>query len=595
MLLALTSVPAMAQLPASTTPQNRKVVLEEFTGIHCQYCPDGHKRANDLKAAKPAGSVVLVNIHTGGYATPGAGEPDYRTNEGATISNLPSMGITGYPTGSINRHVFTGKTAMAINRGEWSAYADSILAKPSYVNVAIQGTLDVQTRVLTVQTQEYFTAASPVTANNLTVMLLEDSIAGPQTSGNVWYPAMMNLDGTYTHNHMLRKVLNPAATGDAITSTMVPAGTVLNQTYTYTVPAQYVNNAAMLGRLELVAFVAQGSSEIITAAYGPITLTNFQNTRDASFLSGVTADNEVCAGTISSMVKLYNNGSQTITSATISSDVNGGTATNYAFTGSIKPLTYKLISVPQINFTPSASNTLNVKITAVNGSADQDATNNTVSKANIPLVTRKADSARVTMNFTQDQYGSESSWKVYNELTGAVIAQDGPFTDLSASGTLLHTKVFTVAPNTCYKLEVLDAFGDGINAGTGAGKYELKSNNVVVYSSTGVFTTSQTSRFKSGNFPTAVGNVANQVNGVALYPNPTKDKTAVSFSLATKSHVTIQLLDMTGRVVSTIADGNYAAGNQEVSVDTRELAAGLYHVRVATDGSTVTERLSVVK
>ena len=37
------------QTPVSQTAQNRNAVLEELTGIHCGYCPDGHKRANDMQ------------------------------------------------------------------------------------------------------------------------------------------------------------------------------------------------------------------------------------------------------------------------------------------------------------------------------------------------------------------------------------------------------------------------------------------------------------------------------------------------------------------------------------------------------------------
>jgi hypothetical protein len=60
------------------------VVLEELTGINCQYCPDGHLRAKQIADANP-GRVVLVNIHAGGYATPGAGQPDLRTTAGTAL------------------------------------------------------------------------------------------------------------------------------------------------------------------------------------------------------------------------------------------------------------------------------------------------------------------------------------------------------------------------------------------------------------------------------------------------------------------------------------------------------------------------------
>ena len=53
--------------PVSQSPQNKNVVLEELTGINCQYCPDGHKLAQQLSDANP-GRVVLVNIHAGGFA-----------------------------------------------------------------------------------------------------------------------------------------------------------------------------------------------------------------------------------------------------------------------------------------------------------------------------------------------------------------------------------------------------------------------------------------------------------------------------------------------------------------------------------------------
>ena len=32
----------LAQTIVSTSPENKKIILEEYTGIHCTYCPDGH-------------------------------------------------------------------------------------------------------------------------------------------------------------------------------------------------------------------------------------------------------------------------------------------------------------------------------------------------------------------------------------------------------------------------------------------------------------------------------------------------------------------------------------------------------------------------
>ena len=58
---------AFSQTFVSTTPSNKKVVIEEFTGINCGWCPQGHLYANQIMAAHP-NQVFSINIHSGGYA-----------------------------------------------------------------------------------------------------------------------------------------------------------------------------------------------------------------------------------------------------------------------------------------------------------------------------------------------------------------------------------------------------------------------------------------------------------------------------------------------------------------------------------------------
>jgi len=53
-----------AQTIVSTSPENKNVILEEFTGIHCGYCPDGHAIAQGIQDDNPD-DVFIINIHTG--------------------------------------------------------------------------------------------------------------------------------------------------------------------------------------------------------------------------------------------------------------------------------------------------------------------------------------------------------------------------------------------------------------------------------------------------------------------------------------------------------------------------------------------------
>ena len=96
---------ANSQTFVNTNPENKKVILEEFTGVNCVYCPQGHTIANSIKNANP-NNVFLINIHQGSFSTPGAGQPDFRTTFGNGIAG--QTGLTGYPAGSVNRSVFAG-------------------------------------------------------------------------------------------------------------------------------------------------------------------------------------------------------------------------------------------------------------------------------------------------------------------------------------------------------------------------------------------------------------------------------------------------------------------------------------------------------
>jgi hypothetical protein len=581
---------AFAQLPVSTAPSNKTVVLEEFTGIKCVYCPDGHKIANNIKSSNTPGKVILVNIHTGGYAAPSGTEPDFRTAEGNAIAAISTMGITGYPTGSMNRHVYQG-TAIAMSRGVWAQYATQTLGQSSYVNVALQGTLNVTTRVLTVNVEVYYTGASPVSTNNLTVMLLENDVVGPQTGGTNFNPTQVNPDGTYNHQHMLRKVLNTSAMGETISPTT--SGTLIQKQYTFTVPAQFVNNAPQLGNLEIAAFVAESNTEIISGAYGPITLTGFAYTKDAQVQS-VSSEATVCAGILNPKTKIYNNGSSTITSATINYNVNGGTNSTYNYTGSIAPASTVEISLPAITFTPTTTNTLNVTIGNVNGSADQNTANNTLAKSNILLTTLAGQSSFMTMEFTQDQYGSECSWKLYNETGNNIIAEDGPWADLSASGILLHSKSFTVLPNKCYRLDVTDTYGDGVNSGTGVGGYKLFAQGTTpLITSNGQFGKGESRWFKTAS-SLSVENI-NGLTELAVYPNPAKEVAKLNFSLEKASTLTIAVYDQLGQLVQVVSNSQFNAGVNQVEINTSSLNSGIYSIKIDAENGSLSQRISVIK
>jgi hypothetical protein len=228
------------------SPENRKVVLEEFTGIHCGYCPEGHAIAKEIYESDPY-NTVLINIHAGGYAVPSGSEPDFRTAYGDSFAS--AMGVTGYPSGTVNRHIYTTGQPIAQNRGSWSGQATQIRQLPSPVNLGLQSEFDETTRELTVTVELYYTEDNPID-NFLTVVFTENGYVGYQSDYT---------NGTqqnYTHNHILREILT-AQWGDPIMQNT--AGTAISKTYSYIVPAQYdIDNC------DISAFVSENKKEVYT-------------------------------------------------------------------------------------------------------------------------------------------------------------------------------------------------------------------------------------------------------------------------------------------------------------------------------------------
>jgi hypothetical protein len=526
---------SFAQLPVSHSPQNKKVVLEEFTGIHCGYCPDGHRRGQAIEDAHP-NDVVLINIHTGGYATPQAGEPDFRTSFGSAIAG--QTGLTGYPSGSVNRHVFSGSST-AMGRGDWSGAATQILGETSYCNVALETSVDFQTREMTVNVEVYYTGNSPEATNLLNVALLQDNVEGPQSGGS-GNPAQILPNGKYNHMHMLRHLLT-GQWGETISTTT--QGTLFQQQYTYTLPADINGLPLEMGNLKVVAFVAETHQEIISAGKGTITYVNLPYNNNAVMLDPIF-NSEICSDNqFSPTINVKNFGSQEITSLAIEYDVNGNTQT-HNWTGSILPLGKATINLPQPAFAVLDTNSFNVVITSVNGVPDEDTSNNSYNN-NIIKTTNEGFGTNYVVKITQDRYGSETRWKIVDS-NDAVVAYGGPYADLASAGTQLHTHNVVLNNNECYTFYMLDSYGDGMTYGAGAFKMVTAGGpllgETVVFNGNGNFTSSSRKPFST--YPSADVDDAFFAE-VNIYPNPSEGV----FMFENVAEMSVEIYNMAGSLI----------------------------------------------
>lgn len=578
----MTAVAAFAQLPVSTTPENRNVVLEEFTGMYCVYCPDGHKLANQMAAANP-GDVFLINIHTGGFAAPSGGDPDFRTPWGAAIAGQTGLG--GYPSGTINRQQFasqgwTSGTATAMSRGNWASAGGVVRAATSYANIAMEADLDVATRQMTIDVEVHYTSAGPA-LNRLNVALLQNEVLGPQTGGSTYNPTMINEDGLYRHQHMLRDLVT-GQWGDDINTTT--AGTTVTRQYAYTVPADVNGIPVDLGQIELVAFITEANQHIETGATGPINII-FQYTTNAT-LYGVNAPAEICGGKASPSITVINQGSNNITSFDVNYTVDG-TPLTYSWTGSIAPLATEIVQIPEFTFS-GASTSVDFEVVNVNGGSDQYASDNLFAGVQFNN-TDDETSGSSTLQVRQDAYGSETTWEFLDE-NGTVIASGGPYTNLASAGTQLHTYTIDYPATGCFEFKIYDSYGDGINAGYGAGNVMLRDgSNAIIWVFNGIFS----SEYNKYHVVNSVGVEENLGFNYRLFPNPTSAATELELSLTQQSDVTVEVRDARGAIV--YADSAVQTpGTHVFRVELSEYNDGIYLMNIRVNGQSVTERISLI-
>jgi len=232
---------------------NRKILLEDYTGLKCVNCPAATAGAEALVELYK-GQVILMTVHAGYFAQPDASgnyTADYRVTEGVNWFN--DFLLVSNPMGMVNRTLYNGK--QAIGAGSW-AEAVGILAQEKEVAL-ITITTDYTAKNrhhITTTIETKFLEELPG-AYNLTVCILEDSIIGWQKNNDTLAGPVPDIEN-YVFNDMLRAVLN-GTYGEQVTN-VVDTTLTYSNTYLYT-----TNESWNPAHLSLVAFVFNSETKEI--------------------------------------------------------------------------------------------------------------------------------------------------------------------------------------------------------------------------------------------------------------------------------------------------------------------------------------------
>lgn len=555
----LTGMAVSAQITdtiVSLTPSNRNALIEEYTGIGCQYCPDGHRIANEIMAAHP-GRVCVINIHEGGYAY-----DTYTTQFGTALAS--QIGLSGYPAGTVNRHVFSQYSNVTdVYRDYWPNCVNTILNTASPVNIAADGIYDWLTNTVTIRVQLYYTGTQSINSNLLNVAILQDSVMGSQ-SGSSYNPSQV-VNGQYRHMHMLRHLIT-GQWGEAI-NTITP-GTLVEKVYTYHIPsAMGTPNpiTAVPKDLRFVAFLTEGHQEVITAC--EVEVTNIAPETLATVAAVTPISNTRCDDEIMGSLTLANYGRTTVTSATVEYGIDGTVEGTIDWEGSLAPNENVVLELPTLHINTGVNVEISAKVTSVNGSPFAGG-------ENVTTVVKQLYSAGGIMRFIlyTDAFGRETRFKFYDP-NNIIVLKDGPFQNMTYIGTTEHLYWFAPYTTGCFRLEVTDTQGDGINSGYGEGYFELRdADDNVIFHNDGKFGAKAVYMIDV----TAPAGVEEYSADAAIYPNPATDVITINTSDNVQR---VELLNMQGQLVKVVT-------GDVKSLSVKSLANGLYTLKLTTDNGT---------
>lgn len=518
------------------------VTVEIFSGTWCTYCPGSALGADELVIN---GKMVGVMEHHIGDV--------YETNE--TSARDTYYGVTGYPTS-----YFDGTISHVGGHASTSIYSTYV---PLY-DQAIAVATPFNMSMTLVPGSNMFTANVDITqvdsfsSSNLVLHVVATESHIPDN----WLAGL-------TEVNFVTRDFAPTEAGTPITISM-------GQTVSQSIPVN-IDASWDPFTMEIVAFLQNTTSkQVYNTTKGDLFQPTGQYDASLHALSGIPQI--TCATSITPKVNIRNYGTDDITALEISYDVNGGTASTYSWTGTIGSGGQTNATLPAISFTPTATNNMvNVNITSVNANVTEVSTANNGGNGTFDS---EADGGYYTVEIKPDNYGSEITWDL-RDAGNNVLASGGPYTD--GNTNLITETVFL--SNDCFTFTINDAYSDGICCAYGSGYYNIKNPANQVIATGGQYGATDT-RDWNATFAVSVEDRLDEE--VTLYPNPNNGLFTLNLGSNFSDATTIAIHDLSGKqVYQTVT------GNQSVQINARDLASGMYMVKIQGESGVAVKRFIV--
>lgn len=301
--------------------------------------------------------------------------------------------------------------------------------------------------------------------------------------------------------------------------------------------------------------------------------------------------NPACNGPV---VRIKNTGANTLTSLEIAYSVEGGGSESYTWTGSLEFMETEEVELPMDDYhfwdTNQEDKVFVVSISNPNGSADEYTNNNEMTSEFEPAII--FESSEMLLRTRTNNSASQNSY-VIKDYAGNVVMERSNM----SNNTNYEDEINLV--DGCYTLEFTDTGNNGLDfwfqAGEGTGSLSFRRWLTETVSA-GV--KSFDPDFGAGiqyDFivPTYVSNEnLETAQRFSVFPNPAREQVSIELMGYENQELTVQLLDMTGRVLKTqTIDHQFEV--QAHNFNLPKVAAGMYLLKVQGKDKTTTREIVI--
>lgn len=629
----------MLALTLSLSAQQRLVLYEEFSGENCGPCALYNPGLWTLLSNNSA-DILLIKYQS---PIPSAG-PIYEQNTVDIQNRMSYYSVPFAPYGRMDGVVSPGGQ----NNGNIASLTQAHITAAK--NIASHFNISVSTPIVTPATSLTPTITATVTVNAVTAYNGTNVKLRAALVESLFFDTPPGTNGETDFHHVVRKMY-PNGDGQASNNNWTA-----NQTATYTITGEipaYVDKAA--SDLFLVVWLQEdGDKTVLQAAkssYLPAPLVDVAS----KGISVPTGDDLLCGtpNAITPIVTIKNTGTTPLTSATIYYQVSGGAWENQPWVGNLAA--NATLDVP-LTTPVSASAGLVTIIDSValpNGLEDINPVNNTnsmrvsvVSNTNgqtLPVSTdfetntnswvpyaKGTDRPLYIYSLTNKGYNGSSKAAAY--LCYGIQSGSGymvlPYSDIpsgpkaldfyvaytqyqsendklevvystdcgvtwssvwSKAGAALRTvppktAQFIPANNSEWRMESVDMTGVPANAQIAFKATSNYGNNMFIDNVN--FRTGQTN---------AISNVEAGIEHASIYPNPTKDLAYLTVNSKESVLATVTITDAMGRTLGNNIQVKMNAGQNSITIPTKQLANGMYFVNLNTEKGNLVFKLQVIK